>query len=60
VKEAFAMVDMLADDSDAKKHRDLRITEIERSEANVVKVAEAIVGFINPWIKELLVLFQAF
>jgi hypothetical protein len=49
VKGALAMVDMLADDSDAKKHRDLRITEIERSEANVVKVAEAIVGFINPF-----------
>ena len=47
VKEALAMVDRLADDSDAKKHRDLRRTEIERSEANVVKVAEAIVGFIN-------------
>jgi predicted Holliday junction resolvase-like endonuclease len=46
VKGALAMVDMLADDSDAKKHRDLRRTEIERSEANVVKVAEAIVGFI--------------
>ena len=43
------MVDMLADDSDAKKHRDLRRIEIERSEANVVKVAEAIVGFINPF-----------
>ena len=43
------MVDMLADDSDAKKHRDLRRTEIERSEANVVEVAEAIVGFINPF-----------
>jgi hypothetical protein len=40
---------MLADDSDAKKHRDLHRTEIERSEANVVKVAEAIVGFINPF-----------
>jgi hypothetical protein len=40
---------MLADDSDAKKHRDLRRTEIERSEANVVKVAAAIVGFINPF-----------
>ena len=40
---------MLADDSDAKKHRDLRRTEIERSEANAVKVAEAIVGFINPF-----------
>jgi hypothetical protein len=40
---------MLADDSDAKKNRDLRRTEIERSEANVVKVAEAIVGFINPF-----------
>jgi hypothetical protein len=49
VKEAFAMVDMLADDSDAKKHRDLRRTKIERSEANVVKVAAAIVGFINPF-----------
>jgi hypothetical protein len=49
VKGVLAMVDMLADDSDAKKHRDLRITEIERSEANVVKVAEAIVGFINPF-----------
>jgi hypothetical protein len=49
LKEAFAMVDMLADDSDAKKHRDLRRTEIERSEANVVKVAAAIVGFINPF-----------
>ena len=47
VKGALAMVDMLADDSDAKKHRDLRSIEIERSEANVVKVAEAIVGFIN-------------
>ena len=40
VKGALAMVDMLADDSDAKKHDDLRRTEIERSEANVVKVAE--------------------
>ena len=49
VKGALAMVDMLADDSDATKHRDLRKTEIERSEANVVKVAEAIVGFINPF-----------
>ena len=49
VKGALAMVDMLADDSDAKTHRDLRRTEIERSEANVVKVAEAIVGFINPF-----------
>ena len=47
VKGALAMVDMLADDSDAKKLRDLRRTEIERTEANVVKVAEAIVGFIN-------------
>ena len=43
------MVDMLADDSEAKTHRDMRRTEIERSEANVVKVAEAIVGFINPF-----------
>jgi hypothetical protein len=43
------MVDMLGGDSDAKKHRDLRRTEIERSEANVVKVADAIVGFINPF-----------
>jgi hypothetical protein len=34
VKGALAMVDMLADDADAKKHRDLRRTEIERSEAN--------------------------
>jgi hypothetical protein len=49
VKGALAMVDMLADDSDAKTHRDLRRTEIERSEANVVKVADAIVGFINPF-----------
>jgi hypothetical protein len=49
VKGALAMLDMLADDSDAKKHRDLRRSEIERSEANVVKVAEAIVGFINPF-----------
>jgi hypothetical protein len=49
VKGALAMVDMLVDDSDVKKHRDLRKTEIERSEANVVKVAEAIVGFINPF-----------
>jgi hypothetical protein len=49
VKGALDMVDMLADDSDAKKHRDLRRIEIERSEANVVKVAEAIVGFINPF-----------
>jgi hypothetical protein len=49
VKGALAMVDMLADDSDAKKHHDLRRIEIERSEANVVKVAEAIVGFINPF-----------
>jgi hypothetical protein len=40
-------VDMLADDSEAKKHRDLCRTEIERSEANVVKDAEAIVVFIN-------------
>jgi hypothetical protein len=32
-----------------QKHRDLRSIEIERSEANVVKVAEAIVGFINPF-----------
>jgi hypothetical protein len=40
---------MLADDSDTKKHRDLLRTEIERSEANVVKVAQAIVGFINPF-----------
>jgi hypothetical protein len=40
---------MLADDSDTKKPRDLRRTEIERSEANVVKVAQAIVGFINPF-----------
>jgi hypothetical protein len=38
------MVDMLADDSDAKKHHDLHRTEIERSETNVVIVAEAIVG----------------
>jgi uncharacterized membrane protein len=36
-------------DSDAKKHHDLRRTEIERSETNVVIVAEAIVGFINPF-----------
>ena len=43
------MVDILAADSDAKKHRDLRRTEIERSEANVVKVSEAIVGQINPF-----------
>lgn len=49
VKEALAVVGMLADDSDAKKHRDLRRTEIERSETNVEKVAEAIVGFINPF-----------
>ena len=49
VKGALAMVDMLADDSEAKTHRDMRRTEIERSEANVVKVAEAIVGFINPF-----------
>ena len=49
VKGALAMVDMLVDDSDVKKHRDLRRTEIERSEANAVKVAEAIVGFINPF-----------
>jgi hypothetical protein len=49
VKGALAMVDMLADDSDAKKHHDLRRTEIERSETNVVIVAEAIVGFINPF-----------
>ena len=48
-KGAFVMVDMLANDFDAKKHRDLRRTEIERSEANVVEVAEAIVGFINPF-----------
>ena len=34
VKRALAMVDMLVDDSDVKKHRDLRRTEIERSEAN--------------------------
>jgi hypothetical protein len=40
---------MLADDSDAKIHRDPCRTEIERSEANVVKVAEEIVGFINPF-----------
>jgi predicted Holliday junction resolvase-like endonuclease len=37
------------DDSDAKKHHDLRRTEIERSETNVVIVAEAIVGFIIPF-----------
>jgi hypothetical protein len=49
VKGVLAMVDILADDSDAKKHCDLCRTEIERSEANVVKVAEAIVGFINPF-----------
>jgi hypothetical protein len=49
VKGALTMVDMLVDDSDVKKHRDLRRTEIERSEVNVVKVAEAIVGFINPF-----------
>ena len=48
-KGAFVMVDMLANDFDAKKHRDLRRTEIERSEANVVEVAESIVGFINPF-----------
>jgi hypothetical protein len=42
VKRALAMVDMLVNDSDVKKHRDLRRTEIERSEANAVKVAEAI------------------
>jgi hypothetical protein len=47
VKGALAMVDILAADSDAKKHRDLRRTEIERSEANVVKVAESIFGY-NP------------
>jgi hypothetical protein len=41
------MVDMLANDFDAKKHRDLRRTEIERSEANVVEVAEAIVGLVS-------------
>jgi hypothetical protein len=29
VKGALAMVDMLADDSDAKKHRNIRRTEIE-------------------------------
>jgi hypothetical protein len=40
VKGALAMVDMLADDSDAKKHRNIRRTEIERL---------AIVGFINPF-----------
>ena len=40
VKGALAMVDILADDSDAKKHRNLRRTEIERL---------AIVGFINPF-----------
>jgi hypothetical protein len=40
VKGDLAMVDMLADDSDAKKHRNLRRTEIERL---------AIVGFINPF-----------
>ena len=48
VKRALAMVDMLVDDSDVKKHRDLRRTEIERSEANVVKVAESIFGY-NPF-----------
>jgi hypothetical protein len=30
VKGALAMVDMLVDDSDAKKHRDLRRTGMER------------------------------
>jgi hypothetical protein len=48
VKGALAMVDILAADSDAKKHRDLRRTEIERSKANVVKVAESIFGY-NPF-----------
>ena len=36
MKGALAMIDILADDSDAKKHRDLRRVEIESSEANVV------------------------
>jgi hypothetical protein len=36
MKGALAMVDILADNSDAKKHRDLRRVEIESSEANVV------------------------
>ena len=35
-KGAFVMVDMLANDFDAKKHRDLRRAEIESSEANFV------------------------
>ena len=36
MKGALAMVDILADDSDTKKHRDLRRAEIESSQANVV------------------------
>ena len=36
MKGALAMVDILADNSDAKKHRDLRRAEIESSEANFV------------------------
>jgi hypothetical protein len=42
VKGALAMLDMLADDSDAKKHRDLRRTEIERSEETVLKIGETV------------------
>ena len=43
------MADMLADATEGTKHRDVRHTEIIRSEKCVVKAKETVESFLNPF-----------
>ena len=43
------MADMLTDATEGTKHRDVRHTEIIRSEKCVVKAKEAVESFLNPF-----------
>uniref|UniRef100_UPI00358E53D5 uncharacterized protein n=3 Tax=Myxine glutinosa TaxID=7769 RepID=UPI00358E53D5 len=49
VNATLSMANMLADSGEGMKHRDVRPTEILRSEKNVVKTCEAIESFLNPF-----------
>ena len=43
------MADMLSESPEGTKHKDLRPSEVQKSEKNVVKALDAISSFVNPY-----------
>ena len=49
VEATFSMVDMLSESNGNRKHKDLRPTEVTKSERRVQRTIDAISGFMNPF-----------